>query len=470
MSTDTPELSQKDGKWDHIRKIFIQRSYADCLEQAIQYERNLSEHPSESFVVTIKDRATVFYTIAASAYGVLEASGARNQAVWDRFFHYLDRYGSVCQQAVDAGQTQGMHTAPPRALLRNALDLLCRWNPDGWQDQIRSRVTAFAAITIPEWGKPLALQVVLEKLFSERRNFEHPGYLDNTRSLAEAYLDLTASETGFDSGRAQVMNLLSDIAYFQKGKEGEQEALHWARECLKINPGDQFARMQEQFIIERQTVTEQIRRFGHDTDATIAGIIGTLELIMSRPDPDLLQEKLSLIRSELKRIQTVNRFVSGREPTFQMTDPVGPIEETAQKYRDAAQVSVRVLPDGSGRQWDTDMGYLCLAFDNLLKNAVEAFQRQRIEKTERQIQVVIDPDAQKITVTDNAGGIDPTIRSRIFEPYVSTKGIRLKTGLGLSNARMAIRDKLGGTLRLAPDQPAGGARFEIFLTQTGDTP
>jgi signal transduction histidine kinase len=65
-----------------------------------------------------------------------------------------------------------------------------------------------------------------------------------------------------------------------------------------------------------------------------------------------------------------------------------------------------------------------------------------------------------LTVRDNAGGIDPRIRDRIFEPYVSTKAVKQTTGLGLSNAR-AIMALLDGRLDLAAIQPADGSEFTL---------
>jgi hypothetical protein len=91
------------------------------------------------------------------------------------------------------------------------------------------------------------------------------------------------------------MNLLSDIAYFQKDEDGEKEALNWANRCLEINPGDRFALAQKRFIQERQTVQEQTRRFEHDTNAAIAGIVGTMDMIMN--DRKMLKAKPSRQRA-----------------------------------------------------------------------------------------------------------------------------------------------------------------------------
>ena len=393
----------------------------------------------------------------------------------DHFFDYLDKYVIICKQATDKNNTHGMSPTPPKILLGNALELLCRCNPLDMPEQIQRWVSVFAAIQAPDWGHELALSVLLEKLFNERRNFERPTYLTNTRHLAEAYLALSESGDHFRRprvgyARAQVMNLLSDIAYFQKDEDGEREALSWANRCLEINPGDRFALAQKRFIQERQTVQEQIRRFEHDTNAAIAGIVGTMDMIMNDRNTDQpnLFEKLNIIRLDLNRIQTVNRFVSDKQPTFQEVDPVDPIREISKKYQKVASVSVISTTENVDQKWDTDIDYLCLALDNLLKNAVEAFERRRIPLSERRIDIEINLKARSITVTDNAGGVDPTVQSRIFEPYTSTKGIKQKTGLGLSQARMAIEDRLEGQLQLAVEQPPDGARFEIYLIKQGD--
>jgi signal transduction histidine kinase len=70
---------------------------------------------------------------------------------------------------------------------------------------------------------------------------------------------------------------------------------------------------------------------------------------------------------------------------------------------------------------------------------------------------------RRLTVEDNAGGIDPTLGERLFLPYTSSKPIKLNTGLGLYQAREAM-ELMQGYLILSEHQPAGGTRFELSLT------
>jgi two-component system sensor histidine kinase HydH len=68
-----------------------------------------------------------------------------------------------------------------------------------------------------------------------------------------------------------------------------------------------------------------------------------------------------------------------------------------------------------------------------------------------------------ISVTDTGTGIAPENRTRIFEPYFTTKA--KGTGLGLAVSRRII-EAHGGTI-IAADESGGGCRFEISLPLNG---
>jgi signal transduction histidine kinase len=99
-------------------------------------------------------------------------------------------------------------------------------------------------------------------------------------------------------------------------------------------------------------------------------------------------------------------------------------------------------------------------FLNLLKNAIDALEDRggtirasvRLDTADAEIVVVI---------ADDGLGIDPKIRSRLFDPFVSTKTAGKGAGLGLSICRCILGD-LGGKIELlATGEP--GAAFEVRL-------
>ncbi len=69
----------------------------------------------------------------------------------------------------------------------------------------------------------------------------------------------------------------------------------------------------------------------------------------------------------------------------------------------------------------------------------------------------------RLTIADSGAGISPEIKSRLFQPFVSTKG-DTGTGLGLWVSSEIIR-KHGGTIKFksSSSSPATGTVFSIFL-------
>ncbi|URK86200.1 PAS domain S-box protein (plasmid) [Rhizobium sp. RCAM05350] len=101
---------------------------------------------------------------------------------------------------------------------------------------------------------------------------------------------------------------------------------------------------------------------------------------------------------------------------------------------------------------------------NLLVNANQALE----EKTDgqRRIRIAAEhlPETQTIAlrISDNGAGIPLSIRSRIFDPYFTTKPQGTGTGIGLAVSRGLIESH-SGTLELDPAQGLGGACFVIRL-------
>ncbi len=112
-----------------------------------------------------------------------------------------------------------------------------------------------------------------------------------------------------------------------------------------------------------------------------------------------------------------------------------------------------------------DQGRLAQVFVNLLMNAAQALDREKL-RTNR-VEVTTSTDAKGfavVTVRDTGCGIAPAIRSRIFDPFFSTKPIGTGTGLGLSICH-AIVTSLGGRIEVESDLEAGSL-FRVSLPPT----
>ena len=73
----------------------------------------------------------------------------------------------------------------------------------------------------------------------------------------------------------------------------------------------------------------------------------------------------------------------------------------------------------------------------------------------------------RLTVEDNGPGIHPTVRDRLFEPFVTTKEVGKGTGLGLAACRGLV-ESVEGTIQIDETYPKG-ARFVVELPSAPDT-
>jgi signal transduction histidine kinase len=64
-----------------------------------------------------------------------------------------------------------------------------------------------------------------------------------------------------------------------------------------------------------------------------------------------------------------------------------------------------------------------------------------------------------LTVEDTGPGVDPSLRDRIWDPFVTTRFVG--RGLGLAAVFGIVRGHRGAVR--VDDRPGGGARFEVFL-------
>ncbi len=69
-------------------------------------------------------------------------------------------------------------------------------------------------------------------------------------------------------------------------------------------------------------------------------------------------------------------------------------------------------------------------------------------------------DEVVIEIGDNGRGIDPALRSRVFEPFFTTRRMLGGSGLGLYIVDQIVTRQLAGTVTLE-DNPGGGARFVV---------
>jgi PAS domain S-box-containing protein len=96
---------------------------------------------------------------------------------------------------------------------------------------------------------------------------------------------------------------------------------------------------------------------------------------------------------------------------------------------------------------------------NLLQNAFDAVADLPGERWVR-LEVAARDDSVVISVTDSGPGIPPEFRSRIMEPFFTTKAVGKGTGLGLSLSKTIAEEHAG---KLVYGQDQGHTRFSLVL-------
>ena len=76
------------------------------------------------------------------------------------------------------------------------------------------------------------------------------------------------------------------------------------------------------------------------------------------------------------------------------------------------------------------------------------------------VQASLGDSGVEVCIEDDGGGIEPSVRDRLFEPFVTTKEVGKGTGLGLAVCRGLI-EAAGGTIDA--EEGEAGARFVLRL-------
>ncbi len=175
----------------------------------------------------------------------------------------------------------------------------------------------------------------------------------------------------------------------------------------------------------------------------------------------LLAESGEIVREEIGTLQRLVEDFSSfaklpevRPEPADLADFVEEFLRTSPQIAESADVEVRGGSGGTPVAIDRTLMRRVLA--NLVRNAEEAARptRARIH-----IGVGRDRNRAVLTVADEGPGIAPEVRSRIFDPYFTTKSDG--TGLGLAIVKKIVLQH-GGDIE-AGERMGGGAMFSIAL-------
>lgn len=218
---------------------------------------------------------------------------------------------------------------------------------------------------------------------------------------------------------------------------------------------------------EQLRLKEALARLGeltaglaHEFRNGLATIHGYARLLDPAGLPEPVRPYVEGIRDETRSMgEVVTNFLNFARPESLTFSPVN-LEDVIQRAADDLPEGSRVSIDGDFGIIDGDEVLLRRAFDNLIRNGVEACVAggQPAEvwvSGERSAEV----GRVRVSVRDCGPGLSPSALPKLFQPFFTTKSHG--TGLGLAIVQKVIVSHNG--LVTARNHPAGGAEFRVTL-------
>jgi two-component system, sensor histidine kinase FlrB len=202
----------------------------------------------------------------------------------------------------------------------------------------------------------------------------------------------------------------------------------------------------------------------HQIRTPLAGALLYLSQCRSRRDE---RERAKLLEKGIERLRHLDLLVQDMLVFARGKGGPGERVRVADLFKAVHDAAMAVKPPkahlvihGSDVlvELDGNRTALTAALTNLVNNAFEAAPDVVVT-----LQAKLRGDRVEFTVRDNGPGIAPSLQSKVFEPFFSTRPAG--TGLGLAVVK-TVADAHGGNLALHSEQ-GGGTRIDIDLPRTG---
>lgn len=222
-------------------------------------------------------------------------------------------------------------------------------------------------------------------------------------------------------------------------------------------------------------VGQTVASLSHSTKNILQGMRGgadVVELGLKKDNMKLVRSGWEIVSRNLERIYalTLNMlaYSKQRRPELEMT-AIGPVleevVELVQRQYDSKKVALLADIEPDMPPLPLDSAGVHQAVLNLLQNALDAVEAETGAVTMR-CTFNAEKSCAEIQVIDNGSGIEGSVMSNLYQPFVSTKGYK-GTGLGLVATKKVV-DEHGGDIQCLSD-PKKGTTFLIRLPSTPPT-
>ncbi len=235
-----------------------------------------------------------------------------------------------------------------------------------------------------------------------------------------------------------------------------------------------------------ETVGKLAGGVAHEFNSILTAIIGQSELLLGDLAEGSPQARsaMEISKAAIRAANLTRQLLAyGRK---QLLEPqildlgalIGDMESTLDHLL-GQEADLRVVPADGLKAVLADAGQIEQVIMNLVLNAREAMPnggKVTLETANVSISQenaggypeMKPGDYVMIAITDTGAGMNEEVKARVFDPFFSTKGVGLGTGLGLSTSYGIIKQS-GGHISVY-SEPARGTTFKIYLPQVDDHP
>src|ERR1035437_153314 len=202
------------------------------------------------------------------------------------------------------------------------------------------------------------------------------------------------------------------------------------------------------------TIGAVTQGIAHNLNNLLGVVIGYLDLVKAYHDkPEQVKKNAQHVEDAVQRIVSIikqlSTLVVKSRPPLVKASVQEMIEGGIARFHDDYKLTTPVTIDNplAGLMVDTNCEIAEEVLAKVLINAWESYDNQPTDPRPISIHTTLieKPEEGKfveIRVTDHGRGIDPEIRDKMFEPFVSTKNT-VGVGMGMTVARHALRNLAG---------------------------
>lgn len=250
------------------------------------------------------------------------------------------------------------------------------------------------------------------------------------------------------SGPLELAQLADDVDRMARDLEANRVALRASEDQLR-----QANRM--------ESVASLAGSMAHDFNNLLTGILGYTRLLLDRVGPgDPIRRQLAAIETSAARaadltsqLLTFSRRAASRPEPVDLGDALG---RSLEALRATLPGGVDCRVERPEALWTTavDVAQLERVLEALCANAREAmpyggrlevrFANRRLDEEQVRDRLEARPGRfVTLTIADTGRGIDPEVRQRLFEPFVTTKREGRTAGFGLATAYGLVKGHEG---------------------------